>query len=484
MMGTAERTEWLIIGNDSYDDAGRINNVPPVKNSIALLKKALSKPCYSNASVVVKANLSNSEFHRAISSFYSDTPEDVIPVFYYCGHGCRRQDKLYFLAKDSINDAVEHTSVEYNYVLQQIKMNRHGRAIIILDCCYSGTANGLSPSEEESPNIPDTDFSNIVCLTSCKGVERAYFCNVKEKCYCYFTYLFSTILDGGINNNESWVSFGEIFSYIHNSITGQKPTILSTGTIISEKILPNAQCASLEDVVSTKKKPDFASLESQIGNGQYTLHTIKTENKVQAADSIKQTLSSTLFFGDYPQTQEGKSQPIEWVVLVKEKDRCLILSRYAIEAKPFNSDRDSALWESCSLREWLNSVFLTMAFCPEEEGRIIPYCDLFTEHTISSGSYNSVQDKIVLLSKKEVEMLLPSDKDRRCAPTDYARKQGVLVSRDYKKENKATCWWWLRSQGAFFNRTSCVNSGGSINTVGYDDNDEDVGVRPAMWISI
>ena len=59
------------------------------------------------------------------------------------------------------------------------------------------------------------------------------------------------------------------------------------------------------------------------------------------------TVGSTVTFGNY---EQGDGQaPIEWVVLDRQEDRALLLSKYALDAKPFHEveDRNVTWAERC-----------------------------------------------------------------------------------------------------------------------------------------
>ena len=85
--------------------------------------------------------------------------------------------------------------------------------------------------------------------------------------------------------------------------------------------------------------------------------------------------AATVPFGAYPQTAEGTdSTPIEWFVLDyrEQEGRALLLSKYVLDAAPFNNQKASITWDECSLRAWLNNEFLRQAFNEEEQALILP----------------------------------------------------------------------------------------------------------------
>ena len=189
-------------------------------------------------------------------------------------------------------------------------------------------------------------------------------------------------------------------------------------------------------------------------------------------------VGSYIAFGAYEQDYSGSrgKQKIEWLVLKKEKNRILVISRYALDCKPFNTSRSKVTWETCSLREWLNDVFFNAAFSPEER-KFIQSTTLATDMKQKPNSTQDwmTVDKAFILSVEEANIYFSSDDSRKCAPTPYAVSKGV-----HSKSN-GCCWCWLRSSGATDMQAAGVSSGGPVYTVG-NDVDYHGGVRPAIWI--
>ena len=73
-------------------------------------------------------------------------------------------------------------------------------------------------------------------------------------------------------------------------------------------------------------------------------------------------VGETIVFGAYEQDNDTSNgaEPIEWSVLAKEDDRILVISQYALDCQPYNKKNESVIWETCSLRSWLNDIFLEL----------------------------------------------------------------------------------------------------------------------------
>ena len=211
------------------------------------------------------------------------------------------------------------------------------------------------------------------------------------------------------------------------------------------------------------------------------------ENLKTAARDAKFTVSNYVEFGTYPQTAVGTDNTsIEWLVLARDGNKALLISRYGLDAQPYDAEYTDVTWETCALRTWLNSTFMNKAFTAAEQGAIL------TTSVINSGSQNysewstsggnNTQDQIFLLSyagtNKYFDVTYSDDNNTkaRVRPTAYAEKQSVDAS------NSSTGWWWLRSPGEEQRSAACVDTDGSLN---YSNVNDDTGcVRPALWVNL
>ena len=180
-----------------------------------------------------------------------------------------------------------------------------------------------------------------------------------------------------------------------------------------------------------------------------------------------------------------KNSEIEWLVLDKQDDKILIISKYALDTVPYNEEEESTTWEKCTLRKWLNGTFYKAAFNSSEQGMIKSTkvtADANPKYDTDPG--NDTTDKIFLLSINEVNKYFSSDDARKCVPTEYAIAQGAYTNDSYTVDGKATCWWWLRSPGVSRYDAAGVSIGGGVNYGGGYVIADDGCVRPALWIEI
>ncbi len=215
---------------------------------------------------------------------------------------------------------------------------------------------------------------------------------------------------------------------------------------------------------------------------------------VASAREGKYHIGNYVMFGHYPQTSGGNDNtPIEWLVLARDDNKALLLSRYGLETKPYNEKYDDITWEKCTIRTWLNGTFLNKAFTKQEQTGIlttnVDNSKVQGYNRWSTNGGNNTQDKIFLLSYAEVNKYLgvtydnSSNTKSQVTPTPYAIQQGAYTSSSKKTGSGAAAGvWWLRSPGISQNSAANVYTGGSL----YGDRvDYGYGVvRPALWINL
>ena len=210
---------------------------------------------------------------------------------------------------------------------------------------------------------------------------------------------------------------------------------------------------------------------------------IKTDkNLITAAYQAQFKVGEIVLFGTYEQdNNKSNVEDIEWIVLERDGNKALLLSKYALDCKPYNSSKEGITWDKCTLRSWLNGTFLNAAFSDGEQKKIITSkvtADSNPDYSTSPG--NDTTDKVFLLSIIEANRYFSYDKDRQCTPTAYAKAEGC-----YANSERNTCWWWLRSPGRFTVCAAYVGPWGAVDrSSGGVVNSDSTAVRPALWINL
>ena len=167
-------------------------------------------------------------------------------------------------------------------------------------------------------------------------------------------------------------------------------------------------------------------------------------------------------FGHYEQDNgDNGTEAIEWIVLDVDDDSAVLLSRYALDCKPFNEQDVAVTWESSTLRQWLNGEFLGEAFTQEEQARI-RRTEVTAEKNPNysfSEAGGDTRDKVWLLSAKEAVRYFPADAQRACYATQAALARGAQAD---EENGQAVKWWWLRTPGFSDDKAIDVFSDGTL----------------------
>ncbi|MBO5287567.1 MAG: hypothetical protein J6B34_05530, partial [Clostridia bacterium] len=183
------------------------------------------------------------------------------------------------------------------------------------------------------------------------------------------------------------------------------------------------------------------------------------------------------FFGRY---EHGNGlQNLEWIVLERNDDKALLVSKYIIDTKKFHEERTPITWEDCTLRRWLNNDFYNEVFSSTEKSKI-----LTTEtknapnpvYYVTSGI--DTHDKVFLLSYDDVKKYFKSNAETKCQVTLFAKNKGAYCDGAYFG------YWWLRTTGQSLQDATYIFYSGGISDMGYDVTGLIFGVRPAIWVKI
>lgn len=188
-----------------------------------------------------------------------------------------------------------------------------------------------------------------------------------------------------------------------------------------------------------------------------------------------------IVFGTYPQTAEGRSADIEWIILEVDRDNhhLMLISKYALERRAFHDINENISWADSTLRFWLNNEFIKEAFSGFEKRALLTHqTEARDNWEYGTPGGEETTNKVYLLDLKNFDDLLTGKPDiAKCVPTEYAIKQGADVEGDY-------CNWWLRSPGEYQNYAAIVDTQGGFINSGRGVSNDTICVRPVIWVDI
>lgn len=260
--------------------------------------------------------------------------------------------------------------------------------------------------------------------------------------------------------------------------------VLSVGSahLITNLAIPAIQyelaCSYAEDGDETNAILAFRALGDYKDSEERITNMLFAKQLVDLSDL---RVGSTFTMGLYEQDGvDNGPEEIEWIVVAVEGSKALVISKYALDSKPFHDKFDKVTWKDCSLRKWLNEDFYETAFSKAQRSRIslnIILADKNPEYSTPAGE--DTTDYVWLLSLSEVERYLTGTPYASCLVTPYA-----IQNQAYIATSQGECWWWCRTPGNDEIFASGVNPLGVISTRGNNVNYIHAAVRPAMWIKI
>ena len=207
------------------------------------------------------------------------------------------------------------------------------------------------------------------------------------------------------------------------------------------------------------------------------------------------TAGASVLFGRYEQDHDEANgpEPIEWIVLDAQKGKSLLLSRYALDAVPYNEWWENLSWDRCTLRTWLNETFLNAAFTASEQKAVLQ-----TKLKAIGGGHEGypkakdTKDRVFLLSRDEgLKYFGDEESAWRCEPTLYARTRGAMFGDESVQDRvwavapggAGCCEWWLRAPGPDADVQVVLAWGRHLEDEHADIYETHIGVRPAVWVN-
>jgi uncharacterized repeat protein (TIGR02543 family) len=255
----------------------------------------------------------------------------------------------------------------------------------------------------------------------------------------------------------------------------------------------------------------------------------KGESSIAHATSMP-AVGDTVYFGRYPQSLIGTTQPstgtegvdwvrqtvqngdpsvfgdpevgttayyrieqIAWRVLSNSDGKLFLMARWGLDSKPYHIDKNKPVtWGQSTIRSWLNGYgassnkggvsgtdytsdnFINRAFTTSEKNVILS--------TSVSDEGNSTSNKIFLLSRGEKRNAF-NETTLYIQNTAYTRARGGVTDRDVAAQYSGL--WWLRSLNPVSTVKAVFLFGfGYEYSTGFPLNTEGVAVCPALNIKL
>ena len=300
----------------------------------------------------------------------------------------------------------------------------------------------------------------------------------------------------------------EYYSKMHITIFCLKD---NEGNVIDKKGVMNATGFGLDpcDWKTRFGEFDWMYTDSTVNSEDYEdddfciLYEEKYYSGSADCHVINAKLREYVTLGTYEQDgDEGNGkEPIEWLILTQDDEKMLVVSKYCLDYLRYPDDWGSnVVWETSSLRSYLNSDFIDNTFSAQEQQQIIlsENENKASEEFYSTVDGNPTEDKVFLLSIDEVQTYLPNSTSSELSFRAYGTDYLYDILRQHQAygnaQNGNPVSWALRADTDTTRNPEKVGMPREIvvsdsrifcciTTGGLRDPDGPLDViRPAMWI--
>ncbi len=150
----------------------------------------------------------------------------------------------------------------------------------------------------------------------------------------------------------------------------------------------------------------------------------------------------------------------KWTILDINKSQVLLLKKEALSGRAYHNIFEDVTWERSTLRQYLNTEFMSQTFSKKEQDNIIvTHLKNSNNSRFGTEGGNDTKDYIFLLSTDEV-------------------KEYDSLFKGFKSNS------WLRSPGNSQSSAAFLSVSGSVMDYGYLVTSEEFTVRPVLWFNI
>lgn len=178
--------------------------------------------------------------------------------------------------------------------------------------------------------------------------------------------------------------------------------------------------------------------------------------------SVKKKLSPGLRF------MFGKNSKW-WRILEvdEENNTMLVIAENNMRITTYNEDNKAVTWQKCTLRNWLNEVFVNEEFTDQEKTALaVSHLENMDNPEYGTKGGKGTDDRIFLLSIEEVQKYFKNNHDRSVPESSWDTS------------------WWLRSPGKTSKLTAFVLTDGAVNVEGTPADFHTHCIRPAFRLDL
>lgn len=260
---SSPRRVALVIGVAQYTDSRFRELRAPVKD-VEGLAAVLGDDKVGQFDVTRLIDPTVQEIREAVDDLFSDaTTEDFLLLHMSC-HGVKdRTGELYFAGRDTNMDRLHSTGVGSDWLISQMSRSDSRRALVLLDCCFSGSFDRTLLTRSAATNVDLKEHLDAglnqsgqgrarVIVTASSAIEYAHEgASIVTAPGGAGTSVFTSAVVAGLRSGDAdrdqdgQVSLDELYEYVfdhvQNSTTSQHPEKWVYGSRGSFYVAKNAK---------------------------------------------------------------------------------------------------------------------------------------------------------------------------------------------------------------------------------------------------
>ena len=233
------RSRVLLIGAAGYD---HLPGLPAVANNLTALAAALSSPDLGG---IAAENVGTAMDPRDVRDLYeriaarAAEAEDTLLV-YFAGHGLLgRGNELYLALSDTKPAALPVTGLAFDLVRHLVLDSPARNRVVILDCCFSGTAVA-GMAGDEAAIVDQMGIEGTYVLAATPATRQAL--APEGETYTAFTGMLLDVLRDGVPGGGELLTLRDVYVRVRREAKAKgrpEPQVRGTGTVDSLALARN-----------------------------------------------------------------------------------------------------------------------------------------------------------------------------------------------------------------------------------------------------